>query len=229
MKNEGATYQSNDLFTTIVLVLFPLYFLFKIVFVSSYTHSVYLLNNFISSPSELARTEFISSLNFIDSMARYNIILFILCAVSFSLWIYRANKNLSFLGINGLEFSPALSVWSFYIPILCLYWPFKAVAEIWKASQPDVANTGENWKRLPTPLIIPIWWILFIGAGILSRIINSYSVPHSLAEIKMYLLELIVVEIALSIATILIIYIVYKINKNQNNKFGCLTLQRDSC
>jgi len=231
MKNKGTTFQSNDLFTTIVLVLFPLYFLLEIVFVSSYTYSVYLLNKFINSPSEFVRVEFVNSLNFIDSMAGYNITLFILCAVSFSLWIYRANKNLSFLGINGLEFSPALSVWSFYIPILCLYWPFKAVAEIWKASQPDVANTGENWKRLPTPLIIPIWWILFIGAGILSHIINSYFVPNSPPEIKMYLLELIIVivEIALSIATILIIYIVYKINKNQNNKFGCITLQRDSC
>ena len=218
MKNEGVIYQSNDLFATVVLVLFPLYFLLKIVLASSYTYSVYLLNNFVSSSSELARTEFISSLNFSDSLARYNIILFILCAVSFSLWIYRANKNLSFLGIKGLEFSPALSVWGFYIPFLCLYWPFKAVAEIWKASQPDAANTGENWKKLPTPLIIPIWWILFIGAGVLSRIINSYSAPHSLPEIKMYLLKLLVIELLLSFATILIVYIVYKINENQNNK-----------
>src|SRR5580704_5776147 len=83
MKNEGATYQSNDLFTTVVLVLFPLYFLLKIVLVSSYTYSVYLLNNFISSSTELARAEFVSSLNFSDGLSLYNIILFILCAVSF--------------------------------------------------------------------------------------------------------------------------------------------------
>jgi hypothetical protein len=96
MKNEGATYQSNDLFTTVVLVLFPLYFLLKIVLVSSYTYSVYLLNNFISSSTELARAEFVSSLNFSDGLSLYNIILFILCAVSFSI-----SLSLSLLAIQG--------------------------------------------------------------------------------------------------------------------------------
>ncbi|HBD9376212.1 TPA: DUF4328 domain-containing protein [Legionella pneumophila] len=218
MRIEGTTYQSNALFTTAVLIFFSLFFLLKIILVSSYMYSIYLLNNLINSPSELIRQDFISSLNFSDSMTRYNVIIFILCAVSFSLWIYRTNKNLSSLRITGLEFTPALSVWSFYIPLLCLYWPFKAVAEIWKASQPDATNTGESWKNLSTPLIIPIWWISFIGAGILSHIINTYYPPHSLSEIKMYLFERIVIELLFLVATILISFIVYKINENQNNK-----------
>ena len=77
-------YKSNDLFTTAVLVFFSLYFLLKIVLITAYTYSVYLLNKYASEPSEFIRQDIVSLLDFNNSMTRYNIVIFILCAISFS-------------------------------------------------------------------------------------------------------------------------------------------------
>ena len=129
---------------------------------------------------------------------------------------------MSFLHITGLEFSPALSVWSFYIPLLSLYWPFKVVSEIWRASIPISTSVGEDWKLFSIPLIIPVWWVLFILSGIFGGIVNSYFSPHSLTEIKIYLSEWIFMKLILSIVTVLGIMIAYKINENQSIKLDIL-------
>jgi len=64
----------------------------------------------------------------------------ILSIVTFSLWTHRAHKNLELLAVPSLRFSPGWSVGWFFVPIMNLFRPFQAVAQLWRAS----AHVGER-------------------------------------------------------------------------------------
>lgn len=88
---------------------------------------------------------------------------YILATVLFLVWIYRAHKNLSYLGATDLRFTPGWAVGWFFIPIMNLFRPYQVVSEIWKASDSEI-NTKDSflWKRQPTSPIVGLWWAAFL-------------------------------------------------------------------
>src|SRR5262249_8900715 len=82
-------------------------------------------------------------------------------------WIYRANLNARRLGRQGLRFPPTLAVGYYFIPVLNLLRPYQAMKEIWKASADP-----QHWETQKTPVLFPIWWSLWITAGILGQASN---------------------------------------------------------
>ena len=70
------------------------------------------------------------------------IAVFIATVVAFSMWIHRAYANLPALGNpkEGLEYSPRWAVGGFFIPIVNLFVPYRAVKEIWVKSDPAVRD-----------------------------------------------------------------------------------------
>jgi hypothetical protein len=144
----------------------------------------------------------------------------IMVLIVFLIWISRANKNGSSLGAVDMEFSPALCVAGFFIPIVNLYWPYKAVKEIWKASHPDYLH---DWHQATTSPVLGWWWILWLTrnfayavAGRLSW--HTESAPQLLiaARIRLFADLIDLPTIALAIA------VVHKIQSMQERKYELL-------
>ena len=76
-------------------------------------------------------------------------------------WIYLSNINSTLMGAKNMQFSPGWSVGWFFIPLMNLFMPFRAMKEIWKTSK-----DSKNWESLETPSIIIWWWVLFIVSGV---------------------------------------------------------------
>jgi len=57
-------------------------------------------------------------------------------AVAFLVWVHRVVKNLPALGAHHMSYTPGWAVASFFIPIVCLYAPYQAIQEAWRASEP---------------------------------------------------------------------------------------------
>jgi len=75
-------------------------------------------------------------------------------------WIYLANGNVHALGAQSVG-GPAMAVAWYFIPIACLFMPFRSMREIWKAScQP------RDWEIAPAPATIGWWWFFWIAAGL---------------------------------------------------------------
>jgi hypothetical protein len=92
----------------------------------------------------------------------------LITAVFFSIWIYRAHKNLKALGANGLKYSPAWAVGGFFVPLLNIFRPYQVVTEIWKASAKGARRgDGTNWKFEQIPAYISLWWGLWLFSGFL--------------------------------------------------------------
>ena len=100
----------------------------------------------------------------------------LLCAaVAFLVWLHRASRNLPALGARDLEFTPAGAVDCFFMPIANLVWPYQAVAEVARGSDPRQGNIPDNsWQWPRGSLLVGCWW-----AGCL--VSNVYEWVASLA------------------------------------------------
>jgi hypothetical protein len=79
--------------------------------------------------------------------------------IVFCCWVYVVAENVRALGARRLKYSPGWAVGYYFIPIVCLWVPYQAMKEIWKAS----VDPG-NWRSIRTSPIVSWWWGLWLFA-----------------------------------------------------------------
>lgn len=130
----------------------------------SYETLQYLLANVIEPwllDVEGSLSTFISALGFIATVIMW-------------IWFYKANKNIHAFGAREIT-SPTMTLIWWFIPILNLWKPYKVAVEINNASNPRIAlSNGNEWKKLQSPEVIKLWWILQILAIIGSTVAAIY-------------------------------------------------------
>lgn len=89
---------------------------------------------------------------------------FAITAVLGLVWTFRVAWNVLHLGAKGFDFSPAMSVGSYFVPIANIVMPYRALRQVYSASMDP---TG--WKDERRPIVV-IWWWLLILSGLLSNI-----------------------------------------------------------
>lgn len=77
-----------------------------------------------------------------------------------ALWVHRASVNAHKLS-RGLEISPGWAVGWYFVPLANLLMPFRAMDEIWRASQNPSA-----WRTAATSPVLRWWWALWLASGI---------------------------------------------------------------
>ncbi|MCY2976916.1 MAG: DUF4328 domain-containing protein [Planctomycetota bacterium] len=92
------------------------------------------------------------------------IVVFLLTAIVFSTWINHAHHNVRGFGAEAMTITPAWAVGFFFVPIFNLFKPYKAMSELWRASQ-----SPGDWSSNSTGLV-PLWWTLWILSFFLGRI-----------------------------------------------------------
>lgn len=98
--------------------------------------------------------------------------------VFFSMWVHRVVRNMAALGSPDWRTSPGLSVGLSFIPVANLAYPYLAVLDAWRASEP-----GTRWLDRATrsmirpPAIAVAWWALWILAFVASR--TAYFMERS--------------------------------------------------
>jgi hypothetical protein len=85
--------------------------------------------------------------------------LFAIAAVAVSLWTWRAWSNLHAAGLQGLRFSPLYAVGVFFIPILNLFEPLRAMRELYNRSAGEDAFQADTEVGDATA-----WWSCTIAA-----------------------------------------------------------------
>lgn len=113
-------------------------------------------------------------------------VLFVASAVVFLMWVHRTHRNLPSLGATGLRFTPRWAVGWFFVPIMSLFRPYQAVAEISKASDPNVDTTdGTSWESASPSPLVRWWWAFFLISNLVAWVVvraalsTSYSTELS--------------------------------------------------
>ena len=138
-------------------------------------------------------------------LAVLTVLIYIATVVFFSIWLYRSYDNLPAFGTpkRSLSHSPGWAVGSFFVPIINLFVPYRAVKELWQKSiSPDESPLFE-----PTPpATFPLWWLFWLlssfAGNISFRVSFNENVPESTATIVS------IVAGALSIIAALFAYLV---------------------
>lgn len=103
-----------------------------------------------------------------------SILIFIITVVFWCIWVHRVSSNAHSLGAQGMSFSPGWSVGYYFIPILCVWKPYQAMVEIWKASAGP-----SDWQSRDAGAVVHLWWTFGILSSIAGR---AYMTASSGAE-----------------------------------------------
>jgi hypothetical protein len=109
-------------------------------------------------------------------MAKGALVFGIAIAVMWLLWQFRAQANVRALGAQGLRFRPALSAATWLVPVANLVFPFFAVRELHRASDPDSGPL--DWRRRRTFPLLWVWWLALLSALLLLFIAYRGLDPH---------------------------------------------------
>lgn len=86
------------------------------------------------------------------------LLMIVATAILFLRWKYQASVNLHHACKRPLKFSPAACCWHYFIPVLNLVYPMRAMLEIQSRSKAGVGY------------MVCIWWAIWILSGILTRL-----------------------------------------------------------
>lgn len=88
---------------------------------------------------------------------------FIPSAILVMVWVYMAHSNLHRAGVGGLNYSPAWATFSFLVPIVNLFVPFRAMRELANrsAGEPEELAEADNQE-------VFAWWGCWIGLFVIN-------------------------------------------------------------
>lgn len=90
---------------------------------------------------------------------------YILTAIIFLKWIYRASLNAHGFGARHLKFTPGWSIGWYFVPIFTLFRPYQAMKEIWRASHDPI-----HWENYPGSPLLGWWWFFWLATNIVGQI-----------------------------------------------------------
>jgi len=96
--------------------------------------------------------------------------------VIFAMWIYRAAANIIAAGIAGFDFTPGWAVGWYFIPFANLVQPFRAMRQIWNAS-----DAGGSDLDRGDPFLT-LWWTVWLASNIAANISIQMSFRATSAE-----------------------------------------------
>ena len=95
--------------------------------------------------------------------------LWILTAIFFIAWLHRAYKNLRPLGIELLRYGPGWAIGAWFVPILNLFRPKQIVNDVWRGSDPKLADRV-GWIDGPVPFVFAVWWAAYLADSLVGTV-----------------------------------------------------------
>jgi Domain of unknown function (DUF4328) len=80
--------------------------------------------------------------------------------LAWCMWQHRSHANLRALGTADVKFTPGWAVGWWFIPFANVVQPFRAMNELWKASDPEAGAV--DWKGKPSTALLAIWWAAWL-------------------------------------------------------------------
>jgi hypothetical protein len=149
-----------------------------------------------------------------------NLGIYIVTAIIFLIWVYRANKNLHAFKSPVLRFSPGWAVGWWFIPFANLFRPYQITAEISKASNPELDPSLNVVLHLPAPAIVGWWWALFLIGNIVTSIAGELmSGANYIQDALNSTYTYVVADNINIIGLIVAILMVRKISQSQDNRY----------
>ena len=99
----------------------------------------------------------------------------VLTVVPFLMWHFRASKNLQGFVSSGQSYTPGWALGCWFIPILNLFLPYRAISEVWRGSDRHILTEADfDWEKAPGTILLPLWWGLWIVSRFAGRFAGAF-------------------------------------------------------
>lgn len=133
-------------------------------------------------------------------------LVFLLCVITFCLWIYSAVKNLEAKGVKDLDYTAGWAVGWYFIPFANLWKPYLAMKQVWQAS-----CSPNAWKATKRGKILPWWWGSFLLSNMVANLVFKNSIQQNLSIEA--LMEMTRMHLGSSVLSAIATFIAYSIVK----------------
>lgn len=205
-------YLPNEKWAKRLLFIFGLYIAFQILEVTSN----YMQYNLIQPALEG---------NVIDPIAAENndtrhllivvlsILTYLLSAIFFTVWFYRAYQNLHFR-VDHCQYKKNWAIWGWIVPIGSLFIPYKIMQEIYIDTKAKLVSISEDYSKINLSMLIGFWWASWLVAIISQNIISKlFDDEESLQGIIDYTIGDIVAGILFLISALITFKLIKEISQ----------------
>ena len=91
------------------------------------------------------------------------------------MWFYRAYANLQTRVSYPLSYTPGMVVGNFYIPIVCLYRPYKTMKEMFVDTRELFVKDGLSEHTALTTSWLGLWWAFWLISGYVANLVLRAS------------------------------------------------------
>jgi len=164
---------------------------------------------------------FAETLTFGDQQVEYTVsigglVALAMTSVLFLVWFKRSYRNLAALGAQELHFTPRWAVAWWFIPIACLWMPYRVAHEIWMASDPFAvaATFAQSRRKVSASDLVRVWWAAWMASILLVNLAALLVKPDAGVT---WLVAL--SEAATVLAAVLAIVVVTCISSRQDDRW----------
>ena len=146
--------------------------------------------------------------------------LFVATAVAFLAWLFQARVNLRAFGIRRPSYSRGWVVWGFLVPVVNLFRPYQVIREVWQASARK-SHDAFNWRSLPVSKLLPAWWALFVGWGLLElmALLSNTGAGVNLAKLQLSRGLTTLADVCAAVSAFLACFMVARLSNAQQEKW----------
>ncbi|PZO78918.1 MAG: hypothetical protein DI629_10945 [Mesorhizobium amorphae] len=109
------------------------------------------------------------------------VLLTLVVVVTAAIWIRRANMAARALGAQNLRFTPNWAIGWYFVPLANLFMPFRAMAEIWRAS-----GGAPDWKNEALPSFFAGWWGFWLASNVVGQFAGQSAFGASAIDSLMW-------------------------------------------
>jgi hypothetical protein len=130
----------------------------------------------------VAQKELSGALSLYEAAGRYQVIVYLPCAIVFIAWFFVMRRNLGLLAPDQFSNGPGWAIGAWLIPVANLWLPYRIALGMWGAATLLPAD-GERYRARIWP--VNLWWALFVLGVLLNRLAGStYEDAETLTEIR---------------------------------------------
>lgn len=109
-------------------------------------------------------------------LTRVELAIYLICAVSFLMMIYRVAAKAKTFSVPYKYSSPGMAVGYWFIPILNLIRPYQVMDELFRSISLSIGYSQDKVRG--GSLLVRIWWCVLLFDGLVSEAVARFSPGH---------------------------------------------------
>jgi hypothetical protein len=108
-----------------------------------------------------------------DATSIAQVVVYLIGAMIFIAWFYRAYGNLPALGVPHPRHGRGWAIGSWFVPIANLFLPKQLANDVWRSGDPGLSPGDPGWQAAPVAALVNWWWALWLLGGMTATLAGN--------------------------------------------------------